>query len=503
VILYDNDYCHIKSRERVIPLSYTAQYDGIFQQVGQQYGFDPLLLKTIAIKESGINPNVPDNKNSNGTIDVGMMQINSADREYAKYGYSTLKNDPYTCVVAAAETLQEKVRILQSKGMTVNTYNLLWAYNGLSAQGQRYANSAYDIYKNISNGVDISPYQTNGAVQTSLNGTNDSNSAFNNITIPSSNYGIVANSQKFGNILYGRRYRVIVSNANGVALDVSQLRCTFKIQKSILQPLNISEIVIYNLDAETENSIIQEGNRVVVEAGYEGEQYGLIFDGDLIQPIRDKEDSVNYRLTLNSLDGDRPMNFGFVNFSMVKGQTSRSQIENIVSRATIPSQLGNISDAFTDTQLSRGKVVFGLARDYLRQLAKTQEATFYVEDGKVNIIKAEDLPDGEIFDLTPSSGLLNIPAQNEYGVLFRCLLNPRIKINSLVHIDNSLIRAQQFQFGQSTPLRSLDNDGIYRVIGITYLGDTRGDEWYAECQTVSQAGLMPSMAPTPNANPFS
>lgn len=320
------------------------------------------------------------------------------------------------------------------------------------------------------------------------------------VTIPATNYGVVADSQKFGNVLYGRRYRVIVSNASGTALDVSQLRCTFKIQKTIMQQPNFSEIVLYNLSPDTENAIIQEGNRIVIEAGYEGEQYGLIFDGDIIQTIRDKEDGVTYRLSLYSLDGDRFLNQGFVGFSMVKGQTARSQIDNLVSQAKTPSQLGSISDSFNETQLSRGKVVFGLAKDYLRQLAQSQDATFYLDDGKVSIIRATDLQNDEIFDLSPASGLVGVPAQSEYGVSFKCLLNPRIKINSLVHIDNSLIRAQTYQPGQV--IRNLDNDGIYRVVSLYNNGDTRGDDWYTECQTVSQAGLIPGMISTTTANPW-
>ncbi|WP_088832736.1 phage protein [Paenibacillus tyrfis] len=321
-----------------------------------------------------------------------------------------------------------------------------------------------------------------------------------NINIPSTNYGVVANSQTFGNILYGRRYRVMVSRPDGVALDVSQLRCTFKIQKTILQQPNFSEIVLYNLAPDTENSIIREGNRIVIEAGYEGDQYGLIFDGDIIQPIRDKEDGVTYRLTLYSLDGDRFMNHGFVGFSMVKGQTSRSVVENVVGQAKVPTQIGSISSEFSSQELSRGKVVFGLAKDYLRQLAQSQDASFYMEDGKVNIVRATDLPEGEIIELSPKSGLLGVPAQNDKGVSFKALLNPRIKINSLVHIDNSLIRAQTFQQGQ--PIRNLDNEGIYRVIGITYTGDTRGDLWECECEAVSQAGILPGMISAATANPW-
>lgn len=261
-------------------------------------------------------------------------------------------------------------------------------------------------------------------------------------------------------------------------------------------------MTIYNLSPDTENILITEGSRVIVEAGYEGEQYGVIFDGDLVQPLRDKEDGTTYRLILYSLDGDQYLNQGVVNFSLVKGQTSRSIANNLISKASVPSELGSISDGLdqNQNQLSRGKVVFGMAKDYFRQLAQTHNAAFYVEDGKVNLIKISDYPTGEILDLSPTSGLIGTPAQNEQGVSFKCQLNPHIKIGSLVHIDNSLIQAQRIQLGQAQ--RTLDNDGIYRVIGLTHIGDTRGENWYSECIGVAQAGAIPGIIKDSLANPM-
>jgi hypothetical protein len=325
---------------------------------------------------------------------------------------------------------------------------------------------------------------------TDLSSTSSSTSdAFSNITIPQTSYAVVPYSQQTSDILYGRRYRVIVASSNGVALDVSDLRCTFNIQKTIMQQPPISEVVLYNLNADTENAIIEEGSRIVVEAGYEGSQYGLIFDGDIVQPIRDKQDATTYRLTLRGIDGDRFLNYGFVGFSLIKGQTARSQVGALASRAKYPTQLGTISQGLDETQLTRGKVFFGQAKDYLSQIAKSQNATYFVENGTVNLIQATDYDANTIVDLSPSSGLLNVPSQSQYGVSFTAMLNPRIKINSLVHIDNSLIRAQSYEQGQA--IRNLDQDGIYRVTSITYVGDTRGTEWQIQCDTVSQAGLIP------------
>lgn len=47
-----------------------------FQEAGQKYGINPMVLRSIAKVESNNDPGAI-NKNSNGTFDLGLMQINS------------------------------------------------------------------------------------------------------------------------------------------------------------------------------------------------------------------------------------------------------------------------------------------------------------------------------------------------------------------------------------------------------------------------------------------
>ncbi len=67
--------------------SYAVSYGGgfklsnnlnqCFTEAGKTYHISPLLLRSIAEVESGLNQSATC-KNSNGTIDVGMMQVNSS-----------------------------------------------------------------------------------------------------------------------------------------------------------------------------------------------------------------------------------------------------------------------------------------------------------------------------------------------------------------------------------------------------------------------------------------
>lgn len=280
-------------------------------------------------------------------------------------------------------------------------------------------------------------------------GVDSANSQTETITVEATNYEVVKGSEKEGDTLFGRRCRITIADEDNNALDVSKLRCTFNIVKTIQMEPNVSIIEIYNLAIKTENDIITNGKRVTVEAGYEGTQFGLIFDGDILQCINSREDGTTCKLTIVALDSDRAINFEMADFSIVRGQTQRSIVEHMTNVASNPIQLGSISEQLDDTQLPRGKVFFGKMSDYCRQIAKGNELQFYMDDGTLNLISMKDLPEGEIVDLSPSSGLIGTPEQSDYGVTGKCLLNPQIKLNSMIHIDNSLVRAKQIDINGS------------------------------------------------------
>lgn len=288
---------------------------------------------------------------------------------------------------------------------------------------------------------------------------NIDNNSGQSINIESTNYQVIKGSQKEGDILFGRRYRITVSDSKGNALDVSKLHCTFNISKTIMMEPNTSEIVIYNLNAQTENAIMINGIRVTIEAGYEGTQFGLIFDGDILQTIREKEDATTYKLTIIALDSDRAINFDVANFSIIRGQTARSMVDHIVSKAQSPVSLGSISDNLKGQKLTRGKVFFGKSSDYLRQIAKSNNLQYYMDNGQLNLINLKDLPKNEIFELNPKSGLISTPEQTDFGISGQCLLNPQIKLNSLIHVDNSLVRAKRIDLSSSNSVPAIGGEG--------------------------------------------
>ena len=56
--------------------AYSADYSTYFEKYGNAYDIPPQLLWGVAKHESGLDP-LAVNKNTNGTYDLGLMQINS------------------------------------------------------------------------------------------------------------------------------------------------------------------------------------------------------------------------------------------------------------------------------------------------------------------------------------------------------------------------------------------------------------------------------------------
>ena len=288
---------------------------------------------------------------------------------------------------------------------------------------------------------------------------------------------------------YIRKYRVIVVDAQGTALDLSELRCKFVIEKAVDEKPNYSEITIYNLSAATQSSIIANGKKVILEAGYRDGAYGLIFSGEIIQPLARKEDGVTTSLTLICQDGDAFLNDAFTASTISSGATYADLIQ-IMIKSGEDVDVGALSPGLSPTSLVRGKVLFGKAADYLNQLSKSNDAQFYVEDGAVNIVKAEDYDSSTAVELNPMTGLIGIPEQTDDGVNATCLLNPRVKLNTLIYINASLVAAKQFAQGE-TSYKGPTADGVYRVIKMQIEGDTRGNEWYMQLEAITQSGAKP------------
>ncbi|RWR01002.1 lytic transglycosylase [[Pantoea] beijingensis] len=126
-----------------------------FNRAGEAFGIPPVLLLSIAIKESRLNLSAVNNANHNHTEDVCMMQVNSTHFAHlASLGISRSKllSDPCTCVNTGAWVLHGMFRQYGKSWNTVGMYNA-GASPSRQPQRDRYAGEVRRIYQRLLHNV--------------------------------------------------------------------------------------------------------------------------------------------------------------------------------------------------------------------------------------------------------------------------------------------------------------------------------------------------------------
>jgi hypothetical protein len=299
------------------------------------------------------------------------------------------------------------------------------------------------------------------------------------------------------------------SDTQQPGIDISNLRCSFSIQKIVLNTPNMLYARIYNLAPATLAKVIAF-TRVQVYAGYKHANYGMIFDGEVIQYRRGKENPVDTYLEIHAADGETALN-GTVQFKTYPaGTKERQKLDDLndKKKQLDPSfKVEHIDENLYQAQSQRDSVVVGHSRTIERRIMLASGAQHFLDNGKFIAITNEGYRKTEKVILSPSTGLIGLPEVTPQGIQAKCLLNPKLMLGGIVKIDSKLLSAvaytpgstskvdasgnvvggetggkvfntnmwrQQFEAAYTSPI------GEYKILLMTYTGDTRGNPWYCD-----------------------
>lgn len=278
---------------------------------------------------------------------------------------------------------------------------------------------------------------------------------------------------------------VLVQGTQG--LDLSQMHFRFRVVQQDVQSPNNAEIRVYNLAPSTIQQIRHDFTEVVLQAGYEA-CYGVIFRGTIKQFRVGRENATDSYLDLLCADGDIFHNFSVMSGTLAAGSTAATRLAEIQRQSGI--NINVAGDGTTGGILPRGRVLFGMSRDFLDSIARTQRYTWSIQNGAVQMIPLEGYLPGQAVVLTARTGLIGTPESTQEGITAQCLLNPKLVPGGLLSIDNASINqtlqtvgSNNVPFNQRTPpfqrFADTADDGLYRVFVVDHQGDTRGQQWYS------------------------
>lgn len=329
------------------------------------------------------------------------------------------------------------------------------------------------------------------------------------------------------NPLFGRKYNLTVKSApdssgnqtvytvTDSAFEPEALRITFDVRTAWWTAYWAADICIYNPNEQLANFLITQGGQtappagapasspnsgaqttpiqqnmeVVLSAGYLNGNYGVIWDGYVLQPLFEIENQTDFKITLHCVVGlnedARNVLNGGIGTAFATNVTQQNVVESMAANAYYPisTTANSFPDSLSQVKLPRGKVVFGRPGKYLSEIARQANVNWWL--GSLGILNMKsftnNLSPSPIIQYTPQTGLIGTPQQTQNGATFRLLMDPRVAVKNppiQVNINNAVTRQLLKQVGDLPTL--LSQDGTYVVVGVRYRGDSRGNEWYAD-----------------------
>jgi len=288
-----------------------------------------------------------------------------------------------------------------------------------------------------------------------------------------------------------------------ISLDLSDMQVRFEVHQDTLQSPNVADIWIYNLSESLAQQMKASEKAVVtLDAGYQ-ENHGEIFRGTLIQAIKGKENATDTFVWLHCGDGDRGYNWAHTNTTLDAGCTPK----DIVQACLKPMKKFGIEEGFIDPNFGGGLKyptpvpLFGMSRDILRMITRSFQSTWSMQHQQLDIVADSGTKPGAAVVLNSQTGLIGIPFETEDGVNVRCLINPNIRVNTILQIDQGSINRAALQYGNpagvspdSQRLLGITGaaDGSYRVLSVDYSGIMRGQPWYSDVVAIGAVTGAPS-----------
>jgi hypothetical protein len=321
---------------------------------------------------------------------------------------------------------------------------------------------------------------------------------------------MAASIHQFGRVCQveiGRTDRV-TGKAIGSGLQVSDpIRIQFEVTETVGRTPNTADIKIYNLTQDHENRIKGEFDDVILNAGYAGAAV-LLFRGNIRHSFAHRVDN-DHLTEIDAADGDKDFRKGTVNFTLAAGSSPSQLVDHIVGGFASVKR-GHVD--IKDRKRVRGRVYSGMARDHLDDIAEENDANWSFQRGKLDIVPADSTLPGEAIVINAATGMVGSPELSDKGITVKCLLNPRIKCNGKIWLDNNDLKEKIFKEREKKPgakprkasakkaLARLDPDGIYKVIKVVHKGDNRGNDWQSEVLCIRLGNPIPAAKGQPKAS---
>jgi hypothetical protein len=258
----------------------------------------------------------------------------------------------------------------------------------------------------------------------------------------------------------------------GNALEITGMRCQFKIERNLGKEPNTCEITISNLAEKTRAELQRLPMRVRLEAGYVTTGLRLLYVGDVLRDgSYSKPVGPDWETKIVLADGLRAFADARVSKSYGAGVTVRAILRDVARTMslTLPPEIA--SDSRLDTPLAVGAYVMGFSSDELARLLARYGYSFSIQNGRLQVLADEQAVAGQDRALDSDNNLIGEP---EMGTRPKDGKPAKMKALALIYPEMAP--------GVSIKLSSRSVNGRFRIIRVGHEGDTHGEKWTTEIE---------------------
>lgn len=283
--------------------------------------------------------------------------------------------------------------------------------------------------------------------------------------------------------LFDRRVRVVLHR-----LEVTELRIAFHAVRSLRKNPNTCEVRIWNLNSDHQRQLQEQKSIPLrLEAGYAvppsssvsldsalsaigvssppKSQLPVLFEGELRRAFTSREGG-DLVTTISSGDGEKAGQGQRVKLSYRPGLRVRKLLIDLAKSAGVG--IGNILSVvggLADFEISTGTAVSGSALDQLDNILAGAGFEMSVQNGELQVLGSGGALSGTAVVLSEATGLVGAPEPGSDGkIKVRSLLQPGLEPGRLVKLVSERVT------------------GTFRVEQWDAIGDTHGQDWYAELE---------------------
>lgn len=277
---------------------------------------------------------------------------------------------------------------------------------------------------------------------------------------------------------YRRSASVTIGKVGGQGKTLSGLKITFTIVKTEDKDPNTAKIEIYNLSRNTRDLIKENGEFIVVNAGYlDGDGEELLFIGnitaishDLVKPT--------VITTIDADDGSNALFDSRISLSHEAGVKGITVLNNILNTIPLTNNIKVIS--IPDKAYANGFSFAGISKKALTKVTEFLELNWSVQNNEIVLIPFDGNDKTRAVHLSASTGMIGSPARvtlstrkskkiskkDKSGWKVISLLQPKILPTGKIAISSTEIPANT----------------VFTVINVTHTGDTFGRDWFSSIE---------------------